>query len=110
MNFKSYQPRMKQNNSTELVGYSFHNTYSEKDPPDALESKPATFPGLSGIFCRKEIRSFFGWDQAVIGYFIAGSWNGWDCLEMTQESNGCVADFRAYLRYIASVGPPFWAL
>jgi len=27
-------------------------------------------------------------DKAVIGYFIAGSWNGWDCLEMTQESNG----------------------
>ena len=33
MNPRSYYSKMKQNNSTELLVYSFHNIYNENDPP-----------------------------------------------------------------------------
>ena len=35
MNPKSYQSKMKQNNSTELLGYSFNNIYSKDDSQTA---------------------------------------------------------------------------
>ena len=39
---------MTQNNSTELLGYSFHNINSSDDPPNPLDSKSANFPRIFG--------------------------------------------------------------
>ena len=41
---------MKQNNATELSGYSFDNIYNKNGPPDALDPKSvffARFPGFA---------------------------------------------------------------
>ena len=47
MNSESYQSKMKQNNSIELLSYSFNNIYNKNDPPDPLDPKPGFFAGLS---------------------------------------------------------------
>ena len=46
MKSKSYESEMKQNNSTELFGYSFNNIYNKNGPPDPLDPKPAFFPNF----------------------------------------------------------------
>ena len=38
---------MKQNNSTEPLGYYFNNTYNKNDLPDPLDPKSAIFPRFS---------------------------------------------------------------
>ena len=40
---------MQQNNSTELLGYSFNNIYSKDAPPDPLDPKSVFFPIFLGF-------------------------------------------------------------
>ena len=44
MNPKNTGPTMKQNNSTELSGFSYNNIYCKNDPPDPLDPKSRCFP------------------------------------------------------------------
>ena len=45
MNPKSYSSKIKQNNSTEVLGCSFNNLYNKNAPPDPLDPKSTIFPG-----------------------------------------------------------------
>ena len=38
-NPKGYEPRMEQNNDTELLGSSFHDIYNKNGAPDPLDTK-----------------------------------------------------------------------
>ena len=40
---------MKQNNHTELCGYSFHNIYTKNGPTDPLDSKSVFFLGVPSL-------------------------------------------------------------
>ena len=44
MNPKSYQSRVKQNNSTEFLGYAFHNIYNANGPQTPPDPKSDFFP------------------------------------------------------------------
>ena len=46
---KSDYTKMKQNNITELLGYSFHNIYNNADPPDPLDPKSTIFQENPGF-------------------------------------------------------------
>ena len=46
MKSKSYYSKMKQNNSSEILSFSFNNNiYNKNDPPDSLDRKSGFFPG-----------------------------------------------------------------
>ena len=55
MESKSYKSKMKQNNYTELLGFSFNNIYSKNDPPDVVDPTSVFFSGFFGTSYRKSV-------------------------------------------------------
>ena len=49
MKSKSYESKVKQNNYTELPGYSFNNIYNRNESSDPLDTKTAFVHGFSGF-------------------------------------------------------------
>ena len=94
MNFKSYQSKIKHNNSTELLGYYFHNVHNKNGPPDPLDPKSAIFLELSCLcstgartiwivfrriasksFGRRSIASFFITANEDASSLLVASWS-----------------------------------
>ena len=51
---------MKQNNSTELLAYSFNYIYSNNDPPDPLDPNSAIFLDFMGCLLKVGLFSALG--------------------------------------------------
>ena len=49
MKSKNYQSKMKQNNSTELLGYSSNHSYNKNGPPDPLDPNRQSFPDFLDV-------------------------------------------------------------
>ena len=59
MKSESYYSKMKQNNSTELVGYSFNHTYHKNDPK-ILKKRLNMFP-MNFLWLSYDLQSIFYW-------------------------------------------------
>ena len=58
MKANKYWSKMKQNNSTELLGFSFHNIYSKVAPPDPKSGFFFDFLGFSQALAFESFRTF----------------------------------------------------
>ena len=64
---------MKQNNSTERLGYSLNHIYSKNDPSDPLDPKSQFFPDFPRIFpATNEQKNKVTWQTHSSGNEIVG--------------------------------------